>query len=101
MSGMRSANERDQSTDRRTTAYSTERQGEGAARAAYPRPDDRLRPPSAPGVLVPACAQAACGARGRRLSGPTGTDSDFYPQRRHPLKPTGTLSTRLPLALIP
>ena len=26
MSGMRSANERDQSTDRRTTAYSTERQ---------------------------------------------------------------------------
>ncbi len=39
------------------------------ARSSHPGPDDRPRSPAASGVPVRGCAQAACGGRGRRLSG--------------------------------
>ena len=42
-------------------------EGDPAARAAHPGPDDRPRPPSSSGVLVRGCAEAASGGRG--LSG--------------------------------
>ena len=43
--------------------------GDGAARASHPGPHDRTCPPSASGVPVRGCAQAASEGRRRRLSG--------------------------------
>ena len=58
-------------TIERSTGYGVLRRtaGDGPARAAHPGPDDRPRPSAASGVPVRSCAQAACGGRGRGLTG--------------------------------